>query len=109
MITPRIITAPPEIIFNELDMAQVLLQYIKGKETNGFSSTKLVAVCQNEDSTKQASDFINSSDESLIDAIVLRLGEVAVEGVGGNDSRHDSLVITKEQETRRGDGRDQKT
>jgi hypothetical protein len=80
-----------------------------GRVTYSSSSTYLVTEGKNKDGTNQTSDFVNSSDEALIDTVVFRAREVVVEGCRGNDSRHHSLVVSEEEETSRGNGRDQES
>ncbi|KAI6762648.1 hypothetical protein HG530_008628 [Fusarium avenaceum] len=59
------------------------------------STTEQITDPKNEHGTEQASNLVDSRDETL-HSTVLCLGEVIVEGVGVNNSRHDTLIVTKE-------------
>lgn len=66
------------------------------------SSASPIAKCQDEDSSNQTPNFVDSGDKALVYGVVLGLGEVGIERVCTDDTRHNSLIITEEEETSRG-------
>jgi hypothetical protein len=70
--------------------------------------TKLVAISQNEHGAKQATDLVDSGHETLVDTVILGIGEVRVESRPGDDTTHHTLIITEEKESIGRNGRDEK-
>ena len=74
--------------------------------SNHLATTKGITESQSSESTSQTSDLVDSSDETLVNGVVLGLWEVVVEWVGRNDTGHDTLIVTEKQETSGCDDRD---
>lgn len=65
---------------------------------------------QDEAGTEEASNRVDRDDESLpcfVSPVLVDFREAIDEGVGGDDSRHDTLVITEEQEVGSRNGGDE--
>lgn len=62
------------------------------------STAEQITDPENEHGTEQTSNLVDGSDKALHGA-VLCLGEVVMERVSVNDSRHDTLIVTEEEET----------
>lgn len=71
-----------------------------------LATTKGITESQSANGTNQTSDLINSSDETLVDRVVLGFWEVVVERVSRNNTRHDTLIISEKQETSGSDNGD---
>lgn len=102
-----IIIKPPPIIWNTI--RDDFIKHSGCESTDHLATTKRITESQSSKSTNQTSDLINGGDETLVDGVVLGLWEVVVERVGGNDTGHDSLIVTEKQETGGCDDRDQHT
>lgn len=74
--------------------------------TYGLSASEVVTIRKSKNSTDQATNLIDSSDKSLVCRILVRLWEVGVEWPGGNNTRHNTLIVSEKQETSRGNGGD---
>ena len=69
-----------------------------GTKEDGFAAAKSVTCKEDEAGTEETSDSVDSSNETFVGAVSINLGESFDECGGGNDSTHDTLIITKEQE-----------
>lgn len=74
-------------------------------KNHGPSTTEKITDPEDEHGTQQTTDLVDGSDKALHSAI-LCLGEVIMERVGVDNARHDTLVVTEEEETSGSDGRD---
>jgi hypothetical protein len=79
----------------------------RGTNEDRLAATKLVTERENEDSTKQTTNGVNGDNEALPCATPASFGEVLEESVRFDDTRHDTLVVTKEQEIGSSDGGDE--
>ena len=62
-----------------------------GARHDVLASTEQIAGPQDKHGTKQASDFVDGSDETLHGRVVFGFGKEVVEGGGGNDTAHDTV------------------
>lgn len=67
-------------------------------EDHGATTTEQITVGEDEHGAQQATNLVDGSDETLHGRVLGR-GEVVVEDVAIDDTRHDSLIVTEEQET----------
>lgn len=63
----------------------------EGAHHDILASAQQVAGPEDKHGTEQASDFVDSSDETLHGRVVFGFGEEVVEGGGGNDTAHDTV------------------
>jgi hypothetical protein len=68
-------------------------------ETNGSSATETVTNPKDEKGASQTSNLVDGSDESLVDRVLMCFGEEGVELRRGDDTTHDTLIVSEEQET----------
>lgn len=83
---------------------------IKG-ETNRSSATETITTPEDGKRAKQATNFVDGGDESLVNRVLMCFGEVLVELRGRDNATHDTLIVSEEQETRccdNGDGETQR-
>ena len=76
-------------------------------EEDGPAAAEMVAERENKAGTEEATDSVDGDDEALIVRISLDLRKVVDERGGRDNTGHDTLVITEEQEVGRSDSRDQ--
>lgn len=72
-----------------------------GSDEDSFATTEPVTELQNEACAEETSDSVDGNDETfpaLVFGVLVDLRETVSEGLGRDDSRHDTLVVTKEQE-----------
>ena len=60
------------------------------------AAAKVVAEREDEEGTEEATDSIDRDDEALVVRVTLDLGKVVDESGGGDDTGHNTLVITEE-------------
>lgn len=81
----------------------------RSADEDGLAATETVTQSKNEDGTEEAADSINGDNETLPTGVDCGFGKVGGEFVRVDDTRHDTLVITKEQEVGGGDSSDEHT
>jgi hypothetical protein len=79
----------------------------RGTNEDSLAATEFITERENEDSTEQTTNSVDGDDETLPCAAPASLREVFEESVGFDDTRHDTLIITEEQEIGSGDGGDE--
>jgi hypothetical protein len=79
----------------------------RGTNKDRLAATEFVTESENEDSTEQTTNSVDGNNETLPCTAPASLGKVFEENVGFDDTRHDTLVITKEQEIGSGDSGDE--
>ena len=68
-----------------------------GARDDGLSAAKAVTENKDKNGTEEASDFVNSRDERLINTVAFCVWKIGVERVGRNDTTHNSLIVTEEE------------
>lgn len=69
----------------------------KSTKEDGLATTEFVTEKEDEDGAQKASDGVDGNDKTFVVGVV-DLGKCFGEGGGGDDTAHNTLVITKEQE-----------
>lgn len=72
-----------------------------GTEEDGVSSTETVTKNESKQSTDEATDSVDGGNETLPCRVTVDLGEIRDKGRSRDDTGHDTLIITKEQEVGR--------
>jgi hypothetical protein len=70
----------------------------RGTDEDRLAATELVTERENEDSTEQTADSVNGDDEALPCAAPTCLRKILEESIGFDDTRHDTLIVTEEEE-----------
>ena len=76
----------------------------RGTNEDRLAATELVTERENEDSTEKTANSVYRDDEALPVAAPACLGEIFEECIGFDDTRHDTLVVTEEEEIGSSDG-----
>lgn len=79
----------------------------KGTEEDALAATKLVSKDEDEASTEETTDSVDGDDETFVGRVTLDLGEGGLEGRGGDDATHDTLIVTEEQKVCYGNNGDE--
>ena len=69
-----------------------------GTQEDTVATSELVTKDEDEDGTKQATDGVDRDDETFVGGVAVDFGEGRDEGRGGDNSTHDTLIITEEEE-----------
>jgi hypothetical protein len=78
-----------------------------GTEEDTLAASELVTKDEDEDGAKQATDGIDGDDETFVGGIAIDFGEGRDEGRGGDDTTHNTLIITEEEEIGNGNDGDE--
>jgi len=76
-------------------------------QENTFPTTEFITEGKNEQSAKEASDSVDGDDEALPVRVAVDLGEVLYESIASDNTGHDTLIVTKQQEIEGRDGGDE--
>lgn len=77
----------------------------EGTEENRLAATELVTEQKDEDGAQEATNSVDGDNKAFVIAVIFDLGKGCFESWGGNDTTHDTLVVTKEQKVgNRNDG-----
>jgi hypothetical protein len=77
-------------------------------QEDGLAAAELVADEEDQEGAQEAAHGVDGNNEALVSTVAVNLGKCGDECGGGNDTAHDPLVITKEQEVGNGDDCDEK-
>ncbi|KAJ8113151.1 hypothetical protein OPT61_g4648 [Boeremia exigua] len=69
-----------------------------GAEEDRVTATKSVSEGEDEAGTEEAADSVDSNNETLVGRVTFDLGESFDECGGGDNTRHDTLVISEQEE-----------
>lgn len=76
-------------------------------EEDGSAATKSVSHGEDKAGTKEATNSVDSNHETLVSWVTIDLGKRFDECGGGDNTRHDTLVISEKEEISCGDDSDQ--
>lgn len=76
-------------------------------EEDGPAATEVVTEREDEAGTEEAADSVDRDDETFVGTVAVDLGEVRGEGRGRDDTGHDALIVTEQQEISRSNGGNQ--
>lgn len=79
----------------------------KGPEEDALAATELVSKDEDEASTKETTDSVDGDDKPFVGRVTLDLREGGLKGRRGDDTTHDTLIITEEQKVRYGNNGDE--
>ena len=69
-----------------------------GAKEDGFAATKPVSKSEDDAGTEETTDSVDSNNETLVGGVTFNLGKGMDECGGGDNTGHDTLVISEEQE-----------